>query len=74
MDVAGFINIREYEVREPFEVPDIAPYQEKAFSCLHLISEEEHLSGLQHLEADLKVGPVQGIAEFALLWGKRPQM
>jgi len=72
MDVVGFIDIRDYEIQEPFEVTDIAPYREKAFSCLHLISEEEYLSGLLHLEADLKVGPVQGVTEFILLWGQHP--
>lgn len=72
MDIVGFIDIKDYEIQEPFEVTDIAPYREKAFSCLHLISEEAYLSGLLRLEADLKVGPVQGMIEFILLWGQHP--
>jgi len=70
----GFIDIKDYEVQEPFEVTDVEPYREKAFSCLHLISEEEYLSGLRRLEADLKAGPVQGITEFVLLWGQHPNV
>ena len=70
---AGFIDIKDYEIQEPFEVTDVEPYREKAFSCLHFISEEEYLSGLLRLEADLKAGSVQGMTEFALLWGHCPQ-
>lgn len=74
MDAAGFIDIKDYEVQGPLrEVTDIGPYRVKAFSCLHFISEEEYLDGLLRLETDLKVGPVQGMTEFALLWGQHPQ-
>ena len=57
----GFIDIKDYEVQELFAVTDVTLYREKTFSCLHLISEEERLSGLLRLETDLKAGPVQGV-------------
>lgn len=66
----GFSDIKESNVLETFEVTDIGPYREKAFSCLRLISEEEHLQGLRQLEVDLQTRPVEGIREFTLLWGK----
>jgi len=71
MAEAGFVDIEEHETYRTFEVADAAPYREKAFSCLHLISEEEFLSGLHRLEKDLKTGPVHGIGEFVFLWGHR---
>jgi ubiquinone/menaquinone biosynthesis C-methylase UbiE len=71
MAQAGFENISEYDVQDRFEVTDIGPYRDKAFSCLHFISEDEFSKGLQRLEADLKQGHVQGITEFTLIWGKR---
>jgi len=72
MTEAGFVDIEEHETYRTFEVADAAPYREKAFSCLHLISEEKFLAGLQRLETDLKTGPVHGMSEFVFLWGHRP--
>lgn len=71
MTDTGFMNIVERESREAFEVADATSYKERAFSCLHLISEEEFLDGLQRLEADLKKGLVRGVSEFVFLWGHR---
>jgi len=74
MTAAGFMDIREREIQQPFEVNDVTPYQEKAFSCLHLISEEEFLSGLQRLKDDLNAGTVQGLSEYVCLWGQCPKV
>ena len=70
MSSAGFVDIEEHEISAPLEIDDLSPYKEKAFSCLHLISEGEFLEGLHRLEDDLKAGPVHGIIEFVCLWGK----
>ncbi|MEK0325694.1 MAG: hypothetical protein QQN63_08315, partial [Nitrosopumilus sp.] len=48
--VLELVDIEEQEIRSSFEVTDVTPYREKAFSCLHLISEEEFLGGLRCLE------------------------
>jgi SAM-dependent methyltransferase len=72
MTEAGFVDIEEHEAYRTFEVADAAPYREKAFSCLHLIAEEEFLAGLQRLETDLKTGPVHGMSGFVFLWGYHP--
>ena len=72
MTEAGFVDIEEHETYRTFEVADVVAYREKAFSSLHLISEEEFLTGLQRLETDLKTSPVHGIGEFVFLWGHRP--
>jgi len=67
---AGFTDIFENDVLEYFEETNLDRYREKAFSCLQLIPEQEHLHGLRQLEDDLKKGPVEGVREFTLLWGK----
>ena len=72
MVTAGFKDIEEHEIQRTFEVTDVTPYRERAYSCLHLISEEEFLIGLRHLETDLKASLVQGISEYICLWGQHP--
>lgn len=74
MTNVGFVDIEEREIGEAFEVTNVTPYREKAFSCLHLISEEEFLSGLRRLETDLKSGSVQGLSEYICLWGRCPEV
>lgn len=69
MRQAGFAGFSLREVRTPFSVTDIAPYREKVFSCLHLISEKEFEIGLRRLEADLQRGPVEGFSECVCVWG-----
>jgi ubiquinone/menaquinone biosynthesis C-methylase UbiE len=72
MAAAGFVDIACRELQAPFLVTDAAPYREKAFSCLHLVPEEEFRSGLESLESDLRAGTITGLEEHACLWGKRP--
>ncbi len=71
MTDAGFVDLEEHATHWTFEVSDTKPYREKAFSCLHLISDEEFMEGLRHLETDLKAGPVIGLSEHICLWGRR---
>jgi SAM-dependent methyltransferase len=72
MSDTGFINIEERQIQGTYQITDITPYQEKAFSCLHLIPEGEYLRGLQNLQEDLKVGPVQRVSMYTCLWGHSP--
>lgn len=71
MDAAGFRDIDACEGRSQFPISDIAPYRNKAYSCLQLISEEEFLRGLRALESDLRAGSVEGNSELLFLWGRR---
>ena len=72
MAAAGFVDIACHELQAPFQVADAAPYREKAFSCLHLVPEDEFRTGIARLEGDLQAGPVMGVEEHACLWGRRP--
>lgn len=67
---AGLRPTRVERVELPYRVEDSAPYRYKAFSALHLISEEVFRRGLARLEADLEAGPVFGVSRYLLLWGK----
>lgn len=66
----GFVDIDERVVEWAGAITDAAPYREKAFSCLHLISEEAFLRGLERLENALQAGAVQGRAAYTCLWGR----
>jgi ubiquinone/menaquinone biosynthesis C-methylase UbiE len=67
MAQAGFRQITEVEVQFAKQCADISAYREKAFSCLHLIPEEAHRRGIERMEQDLKLGPIRGIARYALV-------
>jgi len=71
MKAAGFAGTVEKTVEMPFEVDDIGPYQDKAFSALRLIPEHIFKKGLERLEADLEMGPVRGVSRYLLLWGEK---
>lgn len=69
---AGFRNPRSSEGSATFPITDAAPYRDKAFSCLGLISEEAFAKGLQAMESDLRAGPLEGTSELVFLWAERP--
>jgi len=66
---AGFTEIAEEQVEYRTAIQDIQAYRDKAFSSLHLISQEAFENGIQRMEADLLAGPIQGISRYLLLWG-----
>jgi ubiquinone/menaquinone biosynthesis C-methylase UbiE len=71
MKSAGFKNIIERRVEHRTSIMDIQAYRDKAFSSLYLISEEAFDQGIQHMEADLILGPIPVISRYVLLWGSR---
>ena len=68
---AGLVSLGAVLVEEPFEITDAQPYRDKAFSSLHLISEEAWRAGLERLEQALARGPIRGASRYACLWGRR---
>lgn len=70
---AGFAEANQENVESTYELTDAGRFEEKAFSCLHLISEEQFASGLAALRAALAEGPVPGNLRSAVLWGRRPE-
>lgn len=69
---AGFAAIQEDLEEFKYELADIQAYRDKAFSSLHLISEDALRRGVARMEEDLKAGPIRCTAYYTLLWGTRP--
>jgi ubiquinone/menaquinone biosynthesis C-methylase UbiE len=63
----GFFEI--VKVEAPYQIVDAQPYRDKAYSALHLISEEAWQAGVARLERDLAQGPVRGVSRYACVWG-----
>ncbi len=71
MAQVGFGEITENTVEYCYQQTDIQPYRDKAFSCLRLISEEAFHRGIERMERDLRIGPIQCMPRYLLLWGIR---
>jgi SAM-dependent methyltransferase len=71
MAEAGLASLGTVLVEEPFEISGAQPYRDKAFSSLHLISEEAWRAGLERLEQALARGPIRGASRYACLWGRK---
>jgi ubiquinone/menaquinone biosynthesis C-methylase UbiE len=71
MTWAGFEGVRGETVEHLYELTDVSPYRERAFSCLHLISDEALARGVRRMELDLELGPIPCVARYLLLWGSR---
>jgi ubiquinone/menaquinone biosynthesis C-methylase UbiE len=59
-------------VEQPYEIVSAQAFRAKAYSSLHLISDEAWQAGLARLEHDLAKGPVRGVSRYACLWGQNP--
>lgn len=70
MEQTGFVNIETQEVAFGYWLHDIQPYQDKAFSCLHLIPDEAFGHGIERLQTDLALGPISALSLYTLLWGR----
>ena len=69
MERAGFGEIVGKTVEFPYQLTDLQPYRDKAFSSLHLISGEAHQAGIARMEKDLRRGPIPCVSLYTLLWG-----
>lgn len=69
---AGFASIQEDLEEFPYELADIQAYRDRAFSSLHLISDEALQRGIVRMEEDLKAGPIKCVAYYTVLWGTKP--
>jgi hypothetical protein len=65
---AGFTNLQETVGEAAYELRDIQKYRDKAFSCLHLISDEAFKRGIRRMEQDLQDHPIVATPKYLLLW------
>ena len=76
MAQAGLTPAGDDTVGFPYRLESAAPFRARAYSCLHLISDEAFARGLARLEADLSSrlaggGEVWGNARYVLAWGQK---
>jgi len=69
---AGFTDLSETTTRSEGRVGDIGKYRDKAYSCLHLISEEAFLNGMARLEEESLHGLIRSVIGYIFLWGRKP--
>jgi ubiquinone/menaquinone biosynthesis C-methylase UbiE len=71
MESVGFDAIHEMVVEFAYFLDDIQIYRDRAFSCLHLISEEVFHTGVARMERDLRKEPILCVPRYVLLWGTK---
>lgn len=69
---AGLQDLAMTIVEQPLEVTSAQPFRAKAYSSLHLISEEAWRAGLERLEHDLEQGPIASTVRYACVWSRKP--
>ncbi len=67
----GFRDAGEGLEEFPYGLESSQAYREKAFSSLHLISEEAWRRGVDLLERDLRSGPVACVSRYSVFWGRK---
>ncbi len=72
LEAAGMEIGAEIAVSRPRQVEEIVAYRDKAYSSLHLISEEAFDRGLARMAADLERGPISGDSRYTIVVGRRP--
>ena len=71
MAAAGLGSFEVVKAEAPYQITNAKPYRDKAYSALHLISEEAWHAGMIRLERDLVQGPVWGVSRYACVWGRK---
>ncbi len=67
LEGAGFGQIEERHVVFTYSIRNIQPYRDKAFSSLHLISDNAFAKALDRLERDLAAGPIVAESLYTVL-------
>ncbi len=73
MEEIGFQNFQQKIAEFNYNLTDIQPYRDKAFSCLHLISSEAYQAGLTRLADNLSQGAIPANSRYLLLFGQSPK-
>lgn len=71
MSNAGFRSIRAKTIHQECARTDIEDFRAKAYSCLHLIPEKAFKDGIEHMDDDLRLGPIPFISNYLMLWGSK---
>lgn len=68
---SGFASTTKESIELVYERTDIQDFRDKAYSCLHLISEEAFTKGMERMEEDIKKNSISFISNYLLLWGSK---
>jgi ubiquinone/menaquinone biosynthesis C-methylase UbiE len=71
MREAGFSGIETKTAEFAYALENADSYKQKAFSCLHLISNEAHAQGVARMTQDLLRGSVQCSSRYTMLWATK---
>jgi hypothetical protein len=71
MEYTGFTTIRSKSVKFSFLHADIQDFRDRAYSCLHLISENGFKQGMERMEQDLQSGPILWNSRYLMFWGTK---
>lgn len=74
MAQAGFTRLSEVKVELAYSLTELKPFHARAFSCLHLITEEAFRRGIRRMEQALLTGPIPGIWSYLLVWGIKEEI
>ena len=70
---AGFNTLQRATAAFAYPLTDLTPYQDKAYSSLHLIEDDAHAAGIRRMQQDLRAGPIPCVARYVLLWGVKQE-
>jgi SAM-dependent methyltransferase len=70
--LAGFGDLYERVIESTYPLAETTKFEEKAFSCLHLISEADFAAGIAALRADVARGPIEANLRTCVLWARKP--
>ncbi|RPI34025.1 MAG: hypothetical protein EHM70_04245 [Chloroflexota bacterium] len=71
MENSGFVEVWKKHLKFSFLHSDIQDFRDRAYSCLHLISEDDFKQGITRMEQDLQHGPIRWDSRYIMLWGKK---
>jgi len=71
MALLGFTELHERIIESSYLLYEATMFQEKWYSCLRLIGDEELAAGIKALKSDLERGPIQANLRSVALWGRR---
>ena len=69
---AGFDGLDERLIESDYSVTEPSRFEDRSYSSLHLISDDDFARGIERMRADLARGPIVGVLRSSVLWGRRP--
>lgn len=68
----GFAEITTDRAELAYDLHDLQPYRERAFSSLQLIADPAFQAGLRRMQRDLARGPIPALSLYTLVWARKP--